>query len=196
MVTSSLENEGKSSVAVNLALVLAKNNHKVLLIDGDLRKSSLHLIFDIEGQTIGIHDVLNHKAQLSDAIQTLDNYKIDVLFGNDSSEATYDTASNEMKNIIKTVKQEYDYVIVDTAPSRFLSDSRILAADMDGIILVVRQNFAKVSLINDTIEKLDLSNTPIIGTIINRSYSSKVTRNHEEYGYNNKRHNVSRRREE
>ena len=175
MTTSSLENEGKSSVAVNLGISLALSGHKVLLIDGDLRKSSLHLILEQTKQDYDIKDVLEGKASVEEAIKHLDRYDIDVLFGfdivEDSSAAIHSTKMSEMMQI---VREKYDYVIVDSAPSRYLSDSRMMAHHMDGIILVVKQNFANVSTILTSIEKLSLSKTPIIGCINNQSFSMGI----------------------
>ena len=175
MTTSSLENEGKSSVAVNLGISLALSGHKVLLIDGDLRKSSLHLILEQKKQKYDIKDVLENDIPVQEAIMHLERYGVDVLFGFDLVEDSNKAInSREMEEMMHTVRDLYDYVIVDSAPSRYLSDSRMMAHYMDGIILVVKQNFANISTILTSIEKLSLSKTPIIGCINNQSFSMGI----------------------
>lgn len=198
MVTSSLENEGKSSVAVNTALSLALSNHKVLLIDGDLRKPSLHLILDESDEHKGIEHVLFEDVQLEDAIVTLDNHKLDILFGYCSRENTSELIQSvQMEQLLQKAREQYDYVIVDSSPSRFLSDSRMMATLVDGIVLVVKQNFADVSTIMNTIDKLTLSKTTIIGCVNNQSYSlSMHFGKYYGYNYGYNRYYHHRRREE
>lgn len=183
MITSSLENEGKSSVAVNTALSLALSQHKVLLIDGDLRKPSLHLILEEFEKHSGIEDVLYDEVSLEDAIVSLDKYNLDILFGYCSKEQTTELIqSQQMVKLLEKAREQYDYVIVDSAPSRFLSDSRMMATLVDGIILVVKQNYAEVPTIINTIEKLTLSRTPIIGCVNNQSFSMSF-QSDKYYGY-------------
>lgn len=188
MVTSSLENEGKSSVAVNLALSLGMNNHKVLLVDGDLRKPSNKLIFDYEEEPMGIDDFLINNVDLKKIITKLDNYQIDVIFGKGTIENIDEQLnSKKMKTLLETVKKEYDYIIVDSAPASFLSDSNILSTLVDGILLVVKQNYANTNIILNTIERLNLSSTKIIGCINNQSFSVGIGSGKYygyKYGYN------------
>lgn len=189
MTTSSLENEGKSSIAVNLGISLAMNGHKVLLIDADLRKPSLHLILEQVKERYDIKDVLEKGIPVQNAIVHLERYGMDALFGFDIVEnSSRAIESNQMYNMMNTVRELYDYVIVDSAPSRYLSDSRMMSHYMDGIILVVKQNFANVSTILTSIEKLSLSRTPIIGCINNQSFSMGIGSGKyygSRYGYHN-----------
>ena len=198
MVTSSLENEGKSSVAVNLALSLALNKHKVLLIDADLRKPSLHLILEEKDEHHGIEHVLFDERSYKESIIHLKQHHLDVLFGYCLKENTSELIqSQQMQDLLDHVREEYDYVIIDSSPSRFLSDSRMLATMVDSIMLVVRQNHAELSTILNTIDKLSLSKTPIMGCVNNQSYSLGINSGHYHgyhYGYN--RYYNRRRRED
>lgn len=183
MITSTLENEGKSSIAVNTALSLAMNKHKVLLMDVDLRKPSLHLILDENRKHKGIENYLCENALFDDVVVHLDNYQIDVIFGYNTIENVSDyIQSDKMEKLLNEAKNRYDYIIVDSAPSRFLSDSRMLSTLVDGIVLVVKQNFANVSTILNTIEKMSLSKTNIIGCINNQSISLNL-HSGKYYGY-------------
>ena len=183
MITSSLENEGKSSVAVNTALSLAMNKHKVLLMDVDLRKPSLHLILDEDVKHKGIENYLCEDVSFDDVVVHLDNYHLDAIFGYNSIDNVSDyIQSDKMEELLNEARDKYDYIIVDSAPSRFLSDSRMLSQLVDGIVLVVKQNFANVSTIMNTVEKISLSKTNIIGCINNQSISLNL-QSGKYYGY-------------
>lgn len=188
MITSSLENEGKSSIAVNIALSLAMNKHKVLLIDADLRKPSLHLILDELTKHKGIENYLCEDVLFDDVVVCLDHYQIDAIFGYSTIDNVSDyIQSDKMDELLNEARKRYDYIIVDSAPSRFLSDSRMLSSLVDGIVLVVKQNFANVSTILNTIEKISLSKTNIIGCINNQSMSFNLSSGKYygyKYGYN------------
>lgn len=187
MITSSLENEGKSSVAVNTALSLGMSKYKVLLIDADLRKPSLHLILDYHNYPYTINDVLNNQINYQKAIYHLNNYQIDVMLGNEDIKNIDGTMNFEhMDYLITILKQIYDYIIIDTAPSRFISDTNELSAFVDAIILVVKQNHCHVNTILDTIDKLSLSTAPIMGCIHNQSFTPSMSNNKyygNRYGY-------------
>ncbi|MCD7809218.1 MAG: AAA family ATPase [Erysipelotrichaceae bacterium] len=187
MITSSLENEGKSSIAVNTAISLAMNKHKVLLIDADLRKPSLHLILDYHNYPCTINDVLDNTINYQKAIYHLDNYHIDVMLGIENTKDIDGTMHFEhMNRIMNQLKQDYDYILIDTAPSRFISDTNELSAFVDAIILVVKQNHCHVNTILDTIDKLSLSSAPIMGCIHNQSYIPRISNNKyygNRYGY-------------
>ncbi len=183
MITSSLENEGKSSVAVNTAISLGMNKHKVLLIDADLRKPSLHLILDYHDYKYTINDVLENKVNYQKAIEHLDTYQIDVMLGiQDTNDIDGNMNLEHMDMIINQLKQDYDYIIIDTAPSRFISDTNELSTFADALLLVVKQNYCHVNTIMDTIDKLSLSASPIMGCIHNQTFNLNLN-NNKYYGY-------------
>lgn len=186
MVTSCLENEGKTSVIANIALALKENHKKVLLIDGDLRKPAIHKIFGLESND-GMIKVIRGK---EDVIMHT-NEGIDCILGDSSFEnASEIIESNYFKAFIEKAREKYDYILIDSAPSAILSDSTSLASMCDGYILVVRQNFIVGKLMEDTVDKLALSHQPIIGAILNQKLESPLRfskrRGHyynDRYGY-------------
>lgn len=169
VVTSTLENEGKTTTAINIALALAKNGKEVLLIDGDLRKPVVSKALGVSaGDAAGLAEVISGSRQLSDAIRYSEKYNLYLLL---SGPATVDSAellsSEKMEEIIKTAKEEFDYVIIDTAPCGEVADAAVLAGYSDAIIMVVRQDTAPVRRILRGLENMDNSGTEIIGCVYN-----------------------------
>lgn len=177
MFTSSLENEGKSSVAVNTALALAKKDKKVLLIDGDLRKPSLYKLLDIKGD----YDLLK---ELDGSVKIQDKFyqqigKLTVLVNTVPSRDTdhIDLLMSHIKDL-----DYYDYVIIDTCPSRHLNDSLTIASQCDAVMMVIKQNYPTTTVINDTIERIISSNGNIIGGVFVKDIIN-LNNTFNSYGY-------------
>lgn len=182
MITSSLENEGKSSIAANLALALAANDHKVLIIDCDLRKPSLHKIFHLTTQR-NINQYLNGESQWEKQVQYLNKNELFVLCAmQDLSHAEDLLQSERMKQLIESAKKEFDFVIIDTSPVLGLNDSLIMTEMVDASLLVVKQNVATDYLINDMINRLVSMKNNLIGCIYNASVID-LRKSNKVYGY-------------
>lgn len=182
MVTSSLENEGKTSVLSNLGLALAQNNKKVLLIDADLRKPALYKIFDMEKEN-GIKKVIDKKHSLESAIIHSSQQNLDLLLAQEFEHAG-DTLDNALfYDIIMEARDKYDYVLVDSVPTALFTDSIAIAKMCDAQILVVRQNYAGIQVISDTLDKLHLSRTPILGYVMNQKRVSWIKEHSSYSGY-------------
>lgn len=181
LLTSSLENEGKSSVAVNLAISLAKNKKKVLLIDADLRKPSLHKIFERKVKSSFV-EVLMNKKDWKDCVVALEKEHIDVLFSKPCAQSQEILVNSDLESLFNEMKKDYDYIIVDSAPSRYIADTTMIAQSCDATLLVVKQNDATCKMVNDTIYHLVSSNANVIGAVYNASVYNpmKIT---SMYGY-------------
>lgn len=185
MVTSSLENEGKTSVIANLALALKTNHKKVLLIDGDLRKPAIYKIFDLENND-GMAQVFSGNQSLSSVVTHLDN-GIDFILGKTSYEDSSERMESKyLKECIEQARLEYDYILIDSVPSAMFSDSTSLAQLCDGYIMVIRQNCVSKQMLEDVVDKLSLSQVPLIGCVLNSELESPlhktgIARNY--YGY-------------
>lgn len=170
LVTSVLENEGKSTVSVNLALSLAKKGKKVLLIDGDLRKPAqfklLNQTYDKESKQLG--GVLTGQDTLNDAVRWLDNEGIYLLAGNRSyKNATKILASNRTSILFRAVRGLVDYIILDTPPLYMAADTEELMRVADAGLLVVRQNCSKTKDINDAIDIFKKTECQLLGCVLN-----------------------------
>lgn len=169
LVTSALPAEGKSTTAINLAITLAKDNHKVLLLDADLRKPSIQRYLRIQpGSTNGLTDILSNRSSTKDAIGFYETLGIDVMVaGTRPPNPAELVALPRMRELILELQEVYDYIIVDAPPSGVVSDAAILSRVCDGALLVVRQNFSNHQDVLKAKESLTKVNTSIMGVILN-----------------------------
>jgi len=183
MVTSLLENEGKSTVAVNLALAMAKKHDRVLLIDCDLRKPACHAILDQKKFTAGIKEVLQGKAALSESIVRYKKTSLDILFGRKGDKNIGDLISSDrMDALLNWARENYDYVVLDLPPMAAASDAEGMTALADACILVVRQNVAAAPALNRAIASLEGQRAKLLGCVVNNVYTSRLSSGGSSYG--------------
>lgn len=166
MVTSSEPGEGKSTTAGNLALCLAQGEKKVILVDCDLRKPSLHKKFKISN-IVGLSDVMIGKEELVTAMHRYNNNLVILTSGKIPPNPSEMLSSKAMTTLLDTLKQNFDYIILDTPPVQAVTDSQILATKADGTILVVRAERTKKDSVQSAINLLKKVNADIIGTVLN-----------------------------
>ena len=175
MVTSLLENEGKSTVAVNLALALAQKHHKVLLIDCDFRKPACNAILEYRELPCGLRDVLEGKAALADAVFCDKKSSLNLLLETRGTRHSGDLVGSErMKALLKQARRDYDYVILDLPPMAEVSDAESMMELADASLLVVRQNTAPVPAVNKAIAALDSGKAKLLGCVLNNVYSTRL----------------------
>ena len=166
VVTSSEPGEGKSTTSGNLALCLAQGDKKVILIDCDLRKPSIHKKFKISN-IVGLSDVIIGKEELSSAVHRHNNNLIVLTSGKIPPNPSEMLSSKAMVNLLEALKKEFDYIILDTPPVQAVTDSQILSTKADGTILVVRAERTKKDAVNNAVSLLKKVNANIIGTVLN-----------------------------
>lgn len=173
LITSALAGEGKSTVAVNLALSLAQAGKKVVLIDCDLRHPTDRKILNLDpGEGLG--EVLEHKKKLAECIIKSKDMGLDpemrLMFlpgGTSLRDGSELLGTEFMHRIISRMEEWADYVILDSAPAGLLTDAVVLAQYADAAVFVVRKDFARVDHIMDGMEHLAESQVQIIGGILN-----------------------------
>lgn len=169
LVTSVKENEGKSTVAANIALTLAQENKKVVLVDGDMRRPAIHKIFRrtlTTDQEIG--EYLNGNVPLKRILQWDEESGLYLMIGSRHYvKSTEMVSGSTMASLIKAVKSIADYVVIDSPPTSLMADAEILAENADMSLLVVRQSMSCARDINDTIDMLENSNSELLGCIYN-----------------------------
>jgi len=176
MVTSLLENEGKSTVAVNLALALEKKHGRVLLIDCDLRKPACHAILEQKRFDSGIKEVLQAKASLTDSVLRYKKTQLYMLLARKGDRNIGDLlASERMDKLLDWARKNYDYVILDLPPMGAASDAEGMTGLADACLLVVRQNIAAASALNKAIASVEGSRAKLLGCVLNNVYSSRLS---------------------
>ena len=181
MITSTLPNEGKTTVATNLALSLATEGKKVILVDGDLRKQSLKDTIGLTEPSDGLVDILSGKTQ-NFHLLNVPRSTLLLLSGDntiDQPQPLLDTP--KMRQLLDTLRERMDYIIIDTPPAGILSDAATLAKYVDATVYVVRQDHANSTQILDSIQALSASGANIVGSVLNQTLTG-TTR----YGYGNK----------
>ena len=168
VITSAIPLEGKSTTALNLAVALAQKEGKVLLVDADLRKSTIHKVLHLDNSS-GLADlILNHSHLAASVKQSKNIDNLWVLTGGSlPSNPSELLGSSRMKTLVEQMRKEYEYVIFDTPPLMSVSDSAILASQADGILIVVSPGKVKGEIARRTKELLDRIGTPVLGCVFN-----------------------------
>ncbi|MEM7129385.1 MAG: polysaccharide biosynthesis tyrosine autokinase [Chloroflexota bacterium] len=182
VVTSALPNEGKSTTAANLAIVMAQAGYKVALIDADMRKSSVHQIFDIPTRPGLIDAIMLEESQplrFSPERQIRNLYIMPT--GLRPPNPAELLGSKRMKLLIDRVKSAVDIVIFDTPPVLAVTDAQILSTVADKVLLVVSHG-TKKGMIAQAVESLRMVNAPLVGCVFNRlERSQESTYYYNEY---------------
>ena len=183
MVTSLLENEGKSTIAVNLAMALAQKHSSVLLIDCDLRKPACHAILEQKKFGAGIKELLQEKASLAESVLQYKNTNLYALYARKAEQNIGDMiASRRMEVLLDWARKNFDYVVLDLPPMAAASDAEGMTELADASILVVRQNVASASALNKAIAALEGKRAKLLGCVLNSVVSSGLVAG-ESYGY-------------
>ncbi|MGN0417665.1 polysaccharide biosynthesis tyrosine autokinase [Anaerostipes faecalis] len=170
LITSVMENEGKSTVAANLAMALAQENNNVLLIDGDFRKPAQYKIFDIpEKEVLNLPEILeNRGGTTSKILKKEKNINLYTIFNRTSTTSLEELLEKgTLQLILQFARKKMDYIIMDTSPMALVSDTEELAQLADASILVVRQDTVLARHINDAIDVLNNAHAKVLGCIFN-----------------------------
>lgn len=169
MVTSVCENEGKSTVALNLALSFAGDGKKVIIIDADMRKPAICKMLDIPKDNVvdmikllqgdcGLDEVLYHEEKLS----------LDIIMSTKGHSSTHEyVKSGAMKDLVRKCSKMADYVILDTPPMAMVSDAEALCDVVDFVSIVVRYDYSYEKDIEYSINLVNDSNAKLLGCILN-----------------------------
>lgn len=170
LVTSTLPQEGKSLMSVNLALAAVQNGKKTVIIDGDLRNPSVGRVFGFEGKTLGLSDFFDRKADPDEIITR--SGELAVIGGGTRTGGVSGIISDEMmEDLMGYLRRVYDFIVIDTPPSGLFSDAAILEKYADTCLYVVRQDMATLHEIQEGIAPFIIENK-LAGYLINRSSSS------------------------
>lgn len=168
LVTSVSENEGKSTVAANIAVALAQEGKKILLVDCDFRKPAQYKIFKSRCTKSCDFCIAISQKQVVKAIKQDTVAGLSVVFGKRAIGSQLDKDSFAyLEKIVKSMRSQYDYVILDTSPMAFVADTEEYASLADASLLVIRQDVMETCYINDAIDNLENTGTKLIGCVFN-----------------------------
>ncbi|MEJ2266929.1 MAG: polysaccharide biosynthesis tyrosine autokinase, partial [Anaerolineales bacterium] len=158
---------GKSSVAANLAVIMAQGEKSVVLVDADLRKSSIHTYADLPNE-IGLSDLFRNGADVSKAVQVWKDQNVSVVTGGSSPPNPAELlGSKKMDSILARLGEKADVVVIDSAPF-IVSDALMLAAKVDGVLVVIRPGHTRKKIAMAMMEQLNRAGARILGVVLNR----------------------------
>jgi len=167
LVTSGLPQEGKSTTSINLATVMAQRGGRVLLIDADLRRPSIHSVLGLNSEK-GLSTVVAGTTSLEDTLQTTGVENLFVLPAGPLPPSPADSlGSASMKQLIQRCTTEFDFVIIDAPPVLSVTDAVILSVEVDGVVLVVRAGSSTKHCIRRTRDLVAGVGARILGVVVN-----------------------------
>ncbi|MCR1900068.1 CpsD/CapB family tyrosine-protein kinase [Irregularibacter muris] len=178
VVTSAAPGDGKSTSSINMAITLAQAEKRVLLIDCDLRKSTIHKYLRISNQE-GLTNVLAGMTTQDKVLLATDIKGLQVITAGPTPPNPAELLhSQRMKDLLKEVREQYDYVILDTPPVVAVTDGSLLSTLVDGTILVVSAGNTPIDIAKKAKENLEKVHANILGVVLN-----KIKVDSEQYYY-------------
>ncbi|WPD21822.1 MAG: polysaccharide biosynthesis tyrosine autokinase [Candidatus Electrothrix scaldis] len=180
LVTSMMQQEGKSTTTKNLATILAQNDKRILIVDCDMRRPRQHSMFGVDN-SYGLSNYLsgNTDEQQPALIQQIPDSKISVLpSGPIPPNPAELLGSKRMKTLLSKSMERFDFVLLDSPPVQQVTDSLLLASLVDGTVTVLRAGKTTFDMLDSGIKKLRESNAHMLGLVLNR-----VTKKHAGQGY-------------
>ncbi|PAB59399.1 CpsD/CapB family tyrosine-protein kinase [Anaeromicrobium sediminis] len=168
LVTSSTQGEGKTTTICNLAITIAQSGKSVLLVDCDLRRPRIHNNFELNNYK-GLTNILAEQNNEDDCIKESTIVNLSVLSsGPKPPNPSEVLGSKSMKNFIESMKEKYDYVLLDAAPVGLVTDGAILSTLADGVLLVAASGEVAIEAAKRSKELLENVNANILGVVLNK----------------------------
>ena len=170
-ITSAQPSEGKSTIAINLSYSIAELGRRVLLIDADMRRPSVHLKLGIE-HSPGLSNLLHTTKTISSTIQKYENTKSETSFdiipvGDEIDNPSELLESKRMTSLLEALSKAYDYIVIDLPPVGAVIDAIPVSKQTDGMLVAIRENNCPREAFADCIEQLRLAKVNILGFVVN-----------------------------
>lgn len=166
VVTSATPRDGKSTVAANLAMTLADQGGRTLLIDADLRRPQIHTTFGLE-QALGLSDILMGSVLAADAIQLAEGGLGVLTCGSGVQNPTELIGSTKFEECLANLRNTYEYIVIDTPPLLAVTDAALVGAIADGTLIVVRANRTDSDALRAAVNQLRRLQVPLLGIVMN-----------------------------
>lgn len=185
LITSTTAGEGKSSLTLELAKSLAELGKRVLLLDGDLRRSAMkYQMINRENIKTGLAHYLSGMANLEEALcVTNEPVMYAMLAGPVPPNPTELLAGRRFGSLLEWGKSQFDYILIDTAPLGVVSDAAVLAPKCDGAVVVVEAGKVPYRAVQSVVQQLRDANCPVLGVVLNK-VENAVGRNYKYSTYN------------
>ncbi len=190
--TSCVPDEGKSTVTMGLARALAEVGKKVLLIDADMRRSTLFARYGAHGKSVGLSQFLSGQVSFNDAVFVTQYPGFHIMFCGYYPPNPVELLDSEVfRNLVATAREAYDYVLIDTPPAGSIIDAVVVAKCCDGVIMVVANGKDTGRFAKTCKQQIERAGCPIVGAVLNMTNrrnekyykSSKYYRYGRGYGY-------------
>ncbi len=167
-ITSCSENEGKTTIALNIAKSFSELGKRILLIDADMRKSVIAARHTDAADVIGLSEVLTGLSQLGDSLYTTQYPGLNLLFSGKFPPNPVELLGGKyFVSAIEALRKVYDYIFIDTPPLGQVIDASIVATQCDGMLLVLGNPKLHTKQVQSTVEQLKKSGCPILGVVRN-----------------------------
>ena len=190
-ITSAQPSDGKSTIAINLAFSLAELGKKTLLIDADMRRASIHEKAGFE-RSPGLSNLMGDTNSISAAMRkyqsSTSETAFDIIPGGDVPQNPSELLnSKRMSTLLQTLSTAYDYIVIDLPPIGAVVDAVSVAHEIDGMLVVIRENTCPRGLLADCMQQLDYAGVNVLGFVVNGALegSSKKYQYNNKYGYYN-----------
>ncbi|MBW1962336.1 MAG: polysaccharide biosynthesis tyrosine autokinase [Deltaproteobacteria bacterium] len=183
MVTSATLDEGKTSCSANLGIIMAQGGSRVLLLDCDMRRPRLHHLFELQRES-GMSNFLVGSGELEGIIRKTPIKNLDVIpCGPVPPNPSEILGSNRMRNLIKTLRNQYQRIIIDTPPVTAVTDSMVLVPMVDGVLVVIRAGVTPRQVVQNGIDQLRSINARILGAVLNGVRTGRDSYYYYQYYY-------------
>ena len=167
LVTSSVPQDGKTMTCVNVAIVLAQQGKRILLVDADMRRPSIHKAFGLRGN-MGLSNILTGGAKISDTIQATVQPNLFVIpAGQIPPHPSELLSSSLMQDLIRKWREEYDHVIIDSPPVISVTDAVLLSVQTDAVLLIIRSGQTTTAHVRRTRNLLQSVKASLLGIVVN-----------------------------